>query len=74
VRGRHEQPRFQPFQEQSLRHEDRFNLQIRAEFFNVLNHVRFGNPGFQFGLATFGVVSAAGNSPRQVQFAVKLLF
>ena len=40
------------------------NLQLRAEFFNVLNHVRFGNPGFLFGQASFGVVSAAGNSPR----------
>ena len=48
------------------------NLQLRAEFFNVRNHVRFGNPGFLFGQASFGVVSAAGNSPRQVQLAAKL--
>ena len=65
---------FSLFKNNRFGHEDRFNLQIRAEFFNVLNHVRFGNPGFQFGLATFGVVSAAGNSPRQVQLAAKLLF
>lgn len=39
-----------------------------------MNHVRFGNPGFQFGLVTFGVVSAAGNNPRQIQLAMKLLF
>jgi hypothetical protein len=65
---------FGAFKNNRFGHENRFNLQIRAEFFNMLNHVRFGNPGFQFGLATFGVVSAAGNSPRQVQLAGKLLF
>lgn len=32
------------------------------------------HPGFQFGLATFGVVSAAGNSPRQVLLAAKGIF
>ena len=54
--------------------EGRYNLQIRSEFFNTLNHVRFGNPGFQFGVATFGVVSGVGNSPRVVQLAAKFLF
>jgi hypothetical protein len=65
---------FGAFKNNRFGRDDRFNLQIRTEFFNVFNHVRFGNPGFQFGLATFGVVSAAGNSPRQIQLAAKLNF
>src|SRR5436309_2856356 len=65
---------FSAFKNNRFGHDERFNLQIRSEFFNVFNHVRFGNPGFQFGLATFGVVSVSGNSPRQVQLAAKLLF
>ena len=55
-------------------HDGRFNLQFRTEFFNVFNRVRFSDPGLVFGTAQFGVVSAQANSPRQVQFALKLLF
>lgn len=54
--------------------EGRFNLQLRGEFFNVANHVRFGFPGLGYGNATFGVVSTAWNTPRQVQLAMKFLF
>jgi hypothetical protein len=55
-------------------HEARFNVQLRAEFFNALNHVRFGTPGTTFGNATFGVVSSQGNSARQAQLAFRLQF
>ena len=54
--------------------DSRFNLQLRGEFFNVANHVRFGYPGLAFGNATFGVVSTQQNIPRQVQVALKFLF
>ena len=54
--------------------EGRFNLQFRAEAFNLANRVQFANPGLTLGTATFGVVSAAANTPRQLQFALKLLF
>jgi hypothetical protein len=55
-------------------HEGRFNVQMRAEFFNALNHVQFGNPGLSFGNATFGVISSQGNSPRAGQLALRLQF
>jgi hypothetical protein len=55
-------------------HDERFNVQIRAEFFNALNHVQFGAPGASFGNATFGVVSSQGNSPRQGQLALRLQY
>jgi hypothetical protein len=35
-------------------------LQIRAEFFNFLNHPQFGAPATVRGLATFGKVTSAG--------------
>ena len=54
--------------------EGKFNLQLRGEFFNVANHVRFGLPGLAYGNATFGVVSTQWNTPRQIQLAMKFLF
>ena len=50
------------------------NLQLRGEFFNVANHVRFGFPGLAFGNATFGVISTKYNNPRQAQVAAKFIF
>lgn len=54
--------------------EGRFNLQFRAEAFNVSNRVQFGYPGTTFGASTFGVISSQANSPRQVQVALRLDF
>ena len=54
--------------------DGRMNLQFRAEFFNLFNRVRFGDPGLTFGTTQFGVVSSQANSPRLVQFALKLLY
>ncbi len=34
---------------------ERFNLQLRAEAFNLFNHPNFGNPNGFFGSGTFGV-------------------
>jgi hypothetical protein len=59
-------------------------LQLRAEFFNVLNHANFALPNpnafvqaVNRGGApnpTFGKVTATTTSSRQIQFAVKVLF
>jgi hypothetical protein len=53
---------------------DRYQLQLRAEAFNVFNRVQFGNPATNITQSTFGRITAAGNTPRDVQLAVKLLF
>ena len=64
---------------------ERIKLQFRAEFFNVLNNVNFGQPGgaiFTQGTngggtpsATAGQVTSTGNyTSRQIQFGLKLLF
>ena len=48
-------------------------LQFRGEFFNVLNRVNFGVPNDDINSPTFGQVQTAA-APRQIQFALKLLF
>lgn len=50
-------------------------LQFRAESFNITNTPNFEVPGNQRGTAAFGVVSGTANTlPRNLQFALKLLF
>ena len=67
---------------------ERFNLQFRSEFFNILNHPNFNAPGFrrerrrghrsgpgnfhQFELWQVGSTRDAPYDPRQIQFALKL--
>jgi hypothetical protein len=51
---------------------ERFRLDFRAEAFNLLNRTVFSNPNTNLNSTTFGVVSAQANSPRQMQFALKL--
>ena len=51
---------------------ERFHLDYRAEAFNLLNRVVFGNPGNNINSTTFGVISSQANSPRQMQMALKL--
>jgi len=64
---------FSVFKEFPLR--ERLRLQFRAEFFNFLNHANFGYPNSSLGNPNFGVISnTANNNPREIQFALKLLF
>jgi Carboxypeptidase regulatory-like domain/TonB dependent receptor len=49
------------------------NLQIRAEAFNVFNHPNFDLPDNFVGSPTFGQILSA-QSPRHIQFGLKLLF
>lgn len=69
---------------------ERFNLQFRAEFFNVFNHTNYANPGFPAltqggnGSAasvvsattspTFGQINTINGIMRQIQFGLKLIF
>ncbi|HLO00129.1 MAG TPA: TonB-dependent receptor [Pyrinomonadaceae bacterium] len=52
---------------------EQFNLQLRAEFFNLFNHPNFNLPDNFLGSPTFGRISSA-RDPRHIQFGVKLLF
>lgn len=55
---------------------ERFNLQFRAEFFNILNHPSFGLPDRTVNDSAYGRITSTANpnSNREIQFALKLLF
>jgi hypothetical protein len=68
---------------------ERFSMQFRAEFFNILNHPNFNAPGFggngvnsipnstNFTSSNFGEIGSTRDAPydpRQIQFALKLYY
>jgi hypothetical protein len=48
-------------------------LQFRGEFFNLLNHTNFGSPTADITSTSFGTIRST-LPPRQIQFALKLMF
>jgi hypothetical protein len=57
----------------------RTKLQIKAEFFNVLNRVNFATPNaivFSSGTIspTAGLITATATTSRQIQIGLKLIF
>ncbi len=53
--------------------KENLNLQFRSEFFNLFNHTNYDLPDNFLGSPTFGRILSA-QSPRRVQFGVKLVF
>jgi hypothetical protein len=64
----------------NVRFTERVRLQIRSEFFNILNHPQFSQPGNFIGENTLGLStttltrSDGTTSARQIQLAMKLIF
>jgi hypothetical protein len=52
---------------------ERHVVEFRTEFFDILNHANFYQPGNSFGTASFGVIGGAFD-PRQIQFSLKYRF
>ncbi|HUY12317.1 MAG TPA: TonB-dependent receptor [Terriglobia bacterium] len=52
---------------------ERFNMQFRAEFFNLLNRTNLNPPNALLTSASFGLASEALD-PREIQFGLKLFF
>lgn len=53
---------------------EKSDLQIRAEFYNALNHPQFADPDTSFTSPTFGVISGTSVNARVGQLAMKLVF
>jgi hypothetical protein len=74
---------FSVFKNQSIKKiSESFNVQFRAEFFNIMNHANFEVPSIALGrtdifdgsgspLATAGVLNATSTQGREIQFALK---
>jgi hypothetical protein len=52
---------------------ERWKLELRADFFNIMNHGNWNNPTTTITSSTFGEVTSF-STPRQIQMAMKLYF
>jgi hypothetical protein len=53
---------------------ERLAVQFRVEALNAFNTPRFGSPSTGVTSTTFGQITSQANSPRQLQFGLKLLW
>jgi hypothetical protein len=53
---------------------ERMRVQFRVEALNAFNTPRFGSPNTSVTSNTFGQITSQANSPRQLQFGLKLLW
>jgi hypothetical protein len=53
---------------------EKLKVQFRVEALNAFNTPRFGSPNTSVTSTTFGVITSQANTPRQMQFAIKLLW
>jgi hypothetical protein len=77
---------FSVFKNQSIKKiSESFNVQFRAEFFNILNHANFAIPPIALGytdlfdgtgapLSTGGVLTSTTTPGREIQFALKFMW
>jgi hypothetical protein len=59
----------------SFRFKERGYLQLRFEFFNMLNHPNFSAPGTMSATSSaFGVITSTANRPRTIQLGARIVF
>jgi hypothetical protein len=56
----------------TFRMTERFQLDFRAEAFNLFNRTVYSSPNTNLNSSAFGLVSGQSNSPRDMQLALKL--
>ena len=54
--------------------KERFDLQLRAESFNALNHANFSAPNANLDAANVGQIGSTATPNRSIQFALKLRY
>jgi hypothetical protein len=54
--------------------EKKITTQLRIECFNLFNTAQFASPNTTVTSASFGQITAQANDPRDLQFALKILF
>ena len=52
---------------------ERYKMEFRSDFFNLMNHANWGNPATALSSTTFGQITSFG-SPRLIQMNMKLFF
>ncbi|HEU5342399.1 carboxypeptidase regulatory-like domain-containing protein [Edaphobacter sp.] len=53
---------------------ERVNAQLRADFFNALNHPSFSAPNLSPTSSAFGTITSQANLPRTIQLGVRVAF
>ena len=59
----------------NIRITERVSTEVQFLFLNVLNHMQFSDPTLNaFSQGSWGVLSSQGNTPRQMEFGLRLNF
>src|SRR6266851_2782483 len=59
----------------NIRISERFSTEVQFLFLNVLNHVVFADPTLDLSATdSWGVINSQGNTPRQIEFGLRLRF
>jgi hypothetical protein len=53
---------------------ERLQAQLRADFFNALNHPNFNGPNLSPTSSAFGTITSQANLPRTIQLGLRLAF
>jgi hypothetical protein len=53
---------------------ERFNVEFRAEVFNLFNHTNFATPVTDFASGSFGRITSTAVNPRELQLGLKFRF
>jgi hypothetical protein len=58
----------------TLHFTERIGMEFRADFINALNHVQWDNPVTDVTSSNFGRVTTQWNTPRWIQFQLRVMF